>query len=128
MSGKTTLVKDQARRGDLIISMDRLYEAVSMLPGYDKPDNLFNNVIGIHNQLIDNLKTRYGKWNNAWVIGGYSDRYKREKLCDDLGAQLIFCNVSKEVCLRRLEIDEDRKQRKDEWIKYINKWFDDYTE
>ena len=75
-------------RGDLVVDMDRLYEAVSMLHVYDKPNNLFGNVIGIHNLLIDNIKTRYGKWNDAWVIGGYADRYKREKLAEDLGADI----------------------------------------
>ncbi|MBU5214497.1 HNH endonuclease [Heyndrickxia oleronia] len=127
LSGKTSFVRQQIKRGDLVVDMDKLYEAVTMLPGYDKPDQLFTNVIGIHNQLIDNIRTRYGKWINAWVIGGYADRYKRERMANDLGAELIFCDVSKEECLRRLELDEDRKYRKDEWQKYIDKWFDTYT-
>jgi hypothetical protein len=127
LSGKTSFVREQLKRSDLVVDMDRLYAAVSMLPNYDKPDNLFSNVIGIHNQLIDNIKTRFGRWNNAWVIGGYADKYKRERLADDLGAELIFSNVSKEECLRRLEIDEDRQYRKDEWEGYIQKWFERYT-
>lgn len=128
MSGKSTFVRENVKRGDLIVDMDQLYSAVSMLPYYDKPDNLFTNVIGVHNQLLDNIKTRLGKWNNAWVIGGYADRYKRNKLADELGAELIFCDVSKEECLRRLDVDEDRMYRKDEWRGYINKWFDTYME
>lgn len=127
LSGKTTYVRDLMSRGDLVVDMDQLYSAVSLLPDYDKPNNLFSNVIGIHNQLIDNIKTRMGKWNSAWVIGGYADRYKRERLVHDLGAELVFCDVSREECLRRLETDEDRKYRKDEWIAYIDKWFDSYV-
>lgn len=127
MSGKKSLVKDNISRGDIIVDMDRLYEAITMLPSYDKPDQLFSNVIGIHNQLIDNIKTRYGKWTNAWVIGGYADKYKREKLANDLGAEIIFCEISKEECLRRLSADQDRLYRQDEWKEYIDKWFDQYT-
>jgi predicted kinase len=127
LSGKKTYVRENMHRGDLVVDMDRLYSAVSLLPVYDKPNNLFGNVMGIHNLLIDNLKTRYGKWNDAWVIGGYADRYKREKLAEDLGAELIFCNVSKEECLKRLEQDEDRRFRKDEWKTYIEKWFSEYV-
>lgn len=123
MSGKKTFVKEHIKRGDIVVDMDRLYEAVSMLPSYDKPDNLFRNVIGTHNLLIDNIKTRYGKWNNAWIIGGYADKYKRETLANDLDAEIIFCDVSKEECLRRLDVDEDRKYRKVEWQAYIEKWF-----
>ncbi|HWQ89512.1 MAG TPA: HNH endonuclease [Desulfitobacteriaceae bacterium] len=127
LSGKKIFVRENMQRGDLVVDMDSLYAAVSLLPAYDKPDNLFSNVIGIHNLLIDNIKCRYGRWGNAWVIGGYADRYKREKLADDLGAELIFCDVSRDECLRRLELDEDRRYRKDEWINYINKWFDEYV-
>jgi len=127
LAGKKTYVREHMHRGDLVIDMDRLYAAVSMLPGYDKPDNLLANVRGIHNQLLDNIKTRYGKWNNAWVIGGYADRYKREKLADNLGAELIFCDVSIDECLRRLELDEARRYRRDEWAGYIRKWFEEYV-
>lgn len=126
MSGKTSYVIENMQRGDIVVDMDRLYAAVSMLPYYDKPDNLFSNVRGIHNLLLDNIKTRYGKWNNAWIIGGYADKYKRERLANDLGAELIFCDVSKEECIKRLEFDEDRRLRSDEWEEYINKWFEQY--
>ncbi|GAA0313730.1 hypothetical protein GCM10008967_00270 [Bacillus carboniphilus] len=128
MSGKKTFVRQNMSRGDLVVDMDNLYAAVSLLPEYDKPDNLFTNVIGIHNKLIDNIKTRFGKWNDAWIIGGYADRYKRERLAEDLGAELVFCNVNKDECLRRLELDEEKKYRKDEWKGYIEKWFSSYTE
>jgi hypothetical protein len=127
LSGKKSFVKENMSRGDLIVDMDQLYAAVSLLPFYDKPDNLLTNVRVIHNQLVDNIKTRYGKWNNAWVIGGYADRYKRERVANDIGAEIIFCDVSQEECLRRLSIDQDRRYRQDEWQGYIDKWFEKYT-
>lgn len=127
MSGKTTYVKHNMQRGDLVVDMDRLYQAVSLLPSYDKPDNLLANVMGVHNILLDNIKTRYGKWYNAWVIGGYADRYKRESLANNLGAQLVFCDVSLEECLRRLSLDEARRYRQDEWRGYIHRWFEQHT-
>jgi hypothetical protein len=127
MSGKSTYVSQNMSRGDLVIDMDLLYAAISLLPEYDKPDSLFRNVIGVYNLLIDNVKTRYGKWNSAWVVGGLADRYRREQLANNLGAELIFCDVSRLECLGRLEMDEGRRSRKDQWASYINKWFDEYT-
>lgn len=127
MAGKKTFVYEHMERGDIIIDMDRLYEAVSMLPSYDKPNNLFDNVIGIHNYLLDNLKTRYGKWFNAWIIGGYADKYKRERTADNVGAELIYCKATKEECYARLEIDANRQYRVEEWKGYIDKWFEKYT-
>lgn len=127
LAGKNSFVKEYMSRGDIVIDMDLLYAAVSLLPSFDKPDNLLINVRGIHNFLLDNIKTRYGKWISAWVIGGYADKYKRDKLAEDLGAEIIFCDVSKEECLRRLKLDEDRRHRQDEWRGYIEKWFERYT-
>lgn len=127
LSGKHTYVKQEARRGDIFVDMDYLYQAVSMLPSFDKPDNLYVNVKGIYNLLIDNIKTRYGRWNNAWIVGGFADKYRREKLAVDLGAELIFCEASEQECLARLELDEDRKYRKNEWKQYIEKWFTRFT-
>lgn len=126
LAGKKTYVREHVHRGDLVVDMDQLYAAVSMLPSYDKPDNLLANVRVIHSLLIDNIRTRFGKWNNAWIIGGYADKYLRESLAEKLGAELIFCDVSQDECTKRLEIDEDRKYRKDEWAGYIRKWFEDY--
>jgi len=128
LSGKTTFVRQQVMRGDLVVDMDALYSAMTLLPTYDKPDNLFTNVRFIHNQIVDNIKTRYGKWTNAWVIGGYADKYKRERMANDLNAELIFCEASKEECLQRLAMDEQRQYRQAEWQGYIDKWFEQYTQ
>lgn len=128
MSGKAQYVQHHMKRGDIVVNIDTLYQAISGLPEYDKPDNLFSNVIGVHNKLIDNIKTRFGKWNNAWVISTLPDKFKRERLAAELGAELIFCDVSRQECLSRLELDRDRRYRKDEWRGYIEKWFESYTE
>lgn len=127
LAGKKAFVAENMERGDLIVDMDKLYEAISMLPSYDKPNNLLSNVIGVRELLIDNIKTRYGKWFNAWIIGTYADRFKREKLADDIGAELIYIEATKEECYARLDADEDRKYRTVEYKKYIDEWFDKYS-
>lgn len=128
LAGKKTFVKQNMKRGDIVIDMDMLYQSISMLSNYDKPDNLYTNVRVVYNTLLDNVKTRFGKWNNAYIIGGYADKYKREKVVNELGAEIIFCNATKEECFNRLRIDEERKKRIDEWEGYIEKWFEEYWE
>ncbi|URZ06478.1 HNH endonuclease [Clostridium felsineum] len=127
MSGKSTFVKENMERGDLVIDMDKLYKAISLQSNYDKPDNLLMNVIGVRNLLIDNVKTRYGKWYNAWIVGGYADKYKREMTADALGAELVYMDVSKEECYSRLKQDEERQYRIKEWQEYIDRWFQSYS-
>lgn len=127
LAGKKTFVKENIERGDIVVDMDRLYEAVSMLPSYDKPDNLLANVLSIRTLLLDNVKTRYGKWYNAWIIGGYADKFKRERLAEELGAELVCIEATKEECYARLNVDQERKYRVAEWQKYINEWFEKYS-
>lgn len=128
MSGKTTFVLENMERGDLVVDMNTLYRAVSMRPYYDKPNNLLSNIIGLRQLLIDNVKTRYGKWYNAWIVGGYADKFKRERLSDDIGAELVYIKATKEECFARLATDKDRKYRQEEWKKYIDEWFEKYGE
>ncbi len=128
LSGKTSYVLENKTENDIVIDMDRLYQAVSLNDMYDKPDKLKYNVLGIRNYLIDCIKTRYGNWYTAWIIGGYADKYVREKLAKDLGAAIIFLDISQEDCIYRLKYCNDyRQEHQDEWIKYINAWFESYT-
>lgn len=127
LAGKSTYVQEHKGRHDLVVEIDRLFAAVTILPAYDKPDLLLGNVMGLYRLLLDQVRTRYGKWHSAWVITGGADRYQRERLAEDLGAELIFCEVSREECLRRLALDEDRRYRQDEWRGYIERWFREYV-
>lgn len=127
MAGKKTYVKENMVRGDIVVDMDRLYSAISFFDVYDKPETLKYNVFAIRKTLIDNIKTRYGKWNNAWIIGGYSNIHDRTRLADELGAELIFIDTPKEVCLKRLETCNDLRHYQPDYKFYINKWFDEFT-
>lgn len=126
-SGKTTYVSQFRERTDIVICMDSLYAAITGLPMHDKPDQLLVNIKSVHNLLLDQVKTRYGKWSTAWIIGGYADKYKREKLADDLGAELVYCECSKDEAIARIEIDDRRRNMITEYRKYIDEWHDRYS-
>lgn len=127
LAGKKTFVRDNMQAGDIVVDMDKLFEAISMQHIYEKPSNLLANVLNIKSLLIDNIKMRYGKWYNAYIIGGYANRFTRERIADELGAELIFIEATKEECYTRLDADKDRQYRKAEWKSYIDKWFDEYS-
>ena len=124
LSGKTTYVRRYKGRGDIVIDIDQLYKAVTFLNDYDKPDRLLSNIKRVRNDLLDQIKVRYGKWQTAWVIMGGADKYRREKLAEDLGAELIYMECSKEEAMARLHVDEDRKYMKADYFKYIETWFE----
>lgn len=128
MAGKRTFVKQQMETGDIVVDMDKLYQAVSYLEEYNKPDNLRFNVFAIRNLLIDNIRTRYGNFKSAWVIGGYPNKVERDQLAYKLGAEIILLEVSKMECIARLDSCMGyRSIHKGEWKRYIEEWFERFS-
>lgn len=122
-SGKTTMANHLRLRGDILVDMDRLYQAISWCSLYDKPDNIRTAVFAARDALLDVVKTRNGQWLDAYIIGGYPHKAQRESLARKLGAQLIYCEATKEECeARALE----RGAHANDWKKYIDKWFDEF--
>ncbi len=121
-AGKTTWVKDVSTPDDLIVDIDRLYAAVRCenCDGYDKPNAVKNNVFAIRDTLLDNIKTRYGRWQNAYVIGGFPFASDRERMETRLNASSIYINTPKELCLERAKL------RPNEWRQYVLDWFEKY--
>ena len=117
-SGKSTWVKENASKDDLIIDIDKIWECISSCDKYNKPKRLKQNVFGVHNTLIEQVNLRVGKWKNAFIIGGYPLLMDRVRLADKLGAELIHIDTDKETCLSR--------SINGEWNKYINDWWEMY--
>ena len=120
LSGKTTLIKQLSSRGDLIVDINALFKAVSGLKMYDKPDNLKWNVFKIRDALIEQIAQRDGKWNDAYIEGGYPLKAVREHIKNHTGAKEIYCNATKEECNARAET---MGIFANDYKKYISKWF-----
>lgn len=120
LSGKTTAVREMMRYGDIVLDVDMLWQAVTMQPEYVKPNNVRFNVFALRDALLDQIKTRYGQWHDAFIIGGYPDKYERERVAQSLGAELIYCESTRDECLMRCN------DRPDAWRDYVDKWWDDF--
>lgn len=118
LSGKTELVNNIKEYGDIILDIDELWKAVTLEDKYIKPNNLRFNVFKIRDEILDQIKRRYGDWYNAYIIGGYPDKYERERLSKELGAEIIYCESTKEECLNRIG------ERPKEWERYVLEWWE----
>ena len=121
-SGKTTYVDSVREAGDLIVDINLMWQCVSGLAPYEKPGRLNAIVFGIRDFLLESVRTRRGKWRNAYVVGGYPLSSDRERLCRMLGAREIYIDTPEDICRKRLEADESNPH-KDEYQKYITDWF-----
>ena len=125
LSGKSTFVKKSMSAGDLVIDIDSVWECISNLSRYEKPGRLKAVVFKVRDQLLDCVKYRVGKWNNAYIIGGYPLQGERERLIKELGAREVFIEATEEECIERLKAAGDGRDF-NEWQGYIRDWFDRY--
>ena len=126
LSGTSTYVKSIMNPGDFILDIDNIWECVSNCDRYIKPGKLNSIVFGTRDLLIEMIKMRLGKWNCAYVVGGYPLISERERLIKSLGAREIYIESTKEECLERLKHVEDARD-KNEWKKYIEDWWIKYA-
>ena len=127
LGGKTSAVMQMMQRGDLVVDIDTLWQAMTLCPRYDKPNNVRFNVFAVRSLLLDQIKMRYGKWYDAYIVGTYPDRFERERVAKELGAKIIYCAATKDECLTRLHNDPMRTHVVQEWERYINDWWDRYN-
>ena len=125
LSGKTSWVNESKNEGDLIIDIDDIWQAVSGCDRYVKPNRLRAVVFRVRDTLMDAVRYRLGKWQNAYIVGGYPLSSERERLIKELGAREIFIRATKEECLARLETDEARSKIEG-YAEFVTAWFDRY--
>ena len=129
LAGKTTWVRENATRRDLVVDMDNLWQAVSMVDRYDKPSALKGTVFRLRDALYDEVKHRAGKWQDAYIITGGARRGDRERLSARVGAtDFVFVDEGKDVCLMRLESRDMGERERELWRGYILDWFDTYQQ
>lgn len=125
-SGKSTFVKENMQQGDLVLDIDKIWESLSNLDKYQKPNTLKPIVFSVRDTIIDAIKTRQGSWQQAFIIEGGALIGERTRRIETLGAESIFIDTDMNTCLERLSTDETRRNVQSQWAEYIRKWFKDY--
>lgn len=116
-AGKTTWTLNTMGHEDIMLDIDRLWSAICV---GGKPDRLKSNVFGLRDCLLDQIKTRRGKWRNAYIIGGYPLLMERQRICNILGAEPIYIDCEKETCLERSQ------EKGIDYKKFVLDWWERY--
>lgn len=125
-SGKSSFVASVAGPGDLVLDMDSIWDCISahrdttngLHSGHD--ERLLQNVFGVRDCLLDQIKTRFGNWQNAYIIGSYPRIMERERLARIYGAEMIHIDTPQAICEARAA------ERPREWLQYISDYFYNY--
>ena len=127
-SGKTTFVKERIEEGDIVLDIDDLWQVVSGMPRYTKPNALKPIVFNIRNEIKDAISKGVGTWRNAYIIESLplaTDRKREVERYKAHNVELITMEATREDCLNRLMLDPKGRNIKD-YTKYINDYFDNY--
>lgn len=129
-SGKTTYVQSVATRNDLIVDLDKIHQSICICGLYDKPDATKRIAFNIRNYLLDEIRTAtpFRKWQNAYIIGTYPERYARDEIVNLYGAELVHISTSKEECIKRAYEDINRKSIRDAVVGWIDNYWQRYKE
>jgi hypothetical protein len=123
-SGKTTFVTARAAWGDLIIDLDTLFQALSGLPLYDKPEGLLPFALAARAALYSRLDRAAVR---AWVITGGASAAERQQLRLRWNAEIIVLEVGPTTCIQRIGADPRRSARRDLWQPLVTQWWREYA-
>ena len=122
-AGKTTWVANVAEKDDIILDIDKLWTAIKAdsCGVNEKPDALKTNVFALRDKMLDMIRVRQGKWQRAYIIGGYPLEGDRERLANMVGAdKIIHIDTPKEICLERAKFKGDK------WTEFVENWWEKF--
>lgn len=128
-AGKHTYVKAVATRNDIVVDLDAIYAALTVCGAYDKPDAVKRIAFDIYNRLLDEVRTATPrrKWQDAYIIGGFPDRYDRDNFVAEYGADLVHIDTDKGECIRRVYQNVAQPALRDAAVGWIEKYFARYN-
>lgn len=124
-SGKSTFVNNIKGNSDLIVDMGLIWQCITG-EKYKKPNALKQNAFALRDCLMDQVKTRAGRWERAFIVTGGALKGERIRQIETLGAEPIFIDTPKDECLKRLTNSREKDVKL--WTDYINQWWDTYQE
>lgn len=117
-SGKTSWVRSQIRRGEMVVDVDSLFAALTMRPLYDKPESLIGAVLSLRDHVIESYEP-------AWVISSDPTITYRTEMRERFGARVVVLETPADVCVERIAGDARRDEGTD-WAGLVGKWWGAY--
>lgn len=124
-SGKTTFVRERIEENDVVLDIDDIWQLISGMPRYTKPNSLKPIVFRLRNELKDMIAKGTGTWRNAYIIESLPyaiDRKNEAERYKAHNVEVITMDASREECLNRLYSNPNGRDVK-AYEKYINDYF-----
>lgn len=122
-SGKTTYVKENKGKYDIVIDLDYIMAALSLTEGREGSEDALPFALEVRDLLYSLIEERKYYFEAVWIVAGLPKKEERETLARRLKAELIHIDTSKEECIKRARQDEQRRY-KEQQFKIIKKYFE----
>jgi hypothetical protein len=118
------------QEGDLVLDIDDIWQTLSGLPRYKKPNSIKPMVFAARDAVKEKIIMRAGSWRNAFIIESLplaTDRKREAERYKAHNCEIVTMEASREECLNRLYTMPNGRDIK-AYEEYINNYFDDYTQ
>ena len=129
-SGKTSFVRERIAARDIVLDIDDLWQTISGLPRYAKPNALKPIVFAVRDEIKGLIARGAGTWRNAYIIEALPSKMDREREADRYRAhntEIITMKTEQAECLARLHANPNGRNVKD-YETYIAQYFARWSE
>lgn len=127
-SGKSTYVRENAGRDDLVVDLDSISTAIQGGNSEHKDHgSVLDASLKIRELLYQEIISQEGKWKRAFVISASPDPMKVRDLIRKLDGKEHRMETTREQCIRQIKNDESRHGREELYIQLANQWYDAMT-
>ena len=125
-SGKSEFVRLQMSRGDIVIDIDKLYQAISYLDPHDKPREIIEYVRAAKEAIYKLAeKDKSDRW--LWIVTSGAEVKTRDRFRKRFKADVYVFETPIEECVARIKEDKTRYMKTEaEWYEIIGKWWQRY--
>ena len=112
-AGKTTYVKEHAKKGEIIVDADRIAEAIGSGTEHNASGECWDAALKLRESLIEYAKSSSGE---SWIIHTKPNKRQIEEY-KRIGADIVVLDPGIDVCKKRAET------RPEGTVREIEKWY-----
>ena len=114
-SGKREFVDASRGKHDIVVDIDAIFDSLG-----GERSAVKSEALAMYRTAVDMIRTRGGRWRNAWIIRGLPRSSDRDRLQRDLGgAEEIHIERAPEECAAEAE------RRGGQWPEWVRAWIED---
>ena len=116
-SGKNTYVAKHKRDGDMVWDFDKIHSALTDTESHNHQEQIRKYIFLMRETLYKELKNE--KELRVWIINSSPLKEVRQKLAQELNAEIIFIQRSQDECL-----EVAKNERPEQWENFITSYFE----